>query len=351
MRRSLLFFLLTLTQAVLPAMERSLSGRAGFGAMHDSNVFESFVNAESDQLVRAWIETSGRFRPSRRFGMAVEYSGGLDAYATRSEETRSVHDLAGTVEVGLLPALSCGMELGGRVKSFFRAGRGHSSWHGRPFVRWKPADGLTVSASGWWTGFDFNPGSAFDYRSAGAEASIEATPVRRLTLGACASAHELRFHRKAIAVESPVYSNSLWKPLDAIQKDRVVELGVSVEGYWWAYGRLRVSYESDASNAYGYSYRDPRFEAALAKPLPWGMAVQLVWTSRRKTYEDELSPFLRIRPDAEDETSRQVLLDVSKRLGRAWTARVRVARYRNESPFRDLYYQKDVASVGCAWEF
>ncbi len=85
--------------------------------------------------------------------------------------------------------------------------------------------------------------------------------------------------------------------------------------------------------------------------LPWGLNVRAFWTHRKKTYADGLEALIRIRPDAEDETNSQALLDLSRRFGNGWTGRMRAARYRNESPIRALYYRKTIASLGITREW
>jgi hypothetical protein len=337
--------------APLAAAAAAGSVKLGFGLISDSNVFETEALPESDRLGRLWFDANARIRPSRALGLAVNYSGGVDGYFVHDSESRTVHNLSGFAEVSLNQRAMAGIECQGKVKSFFSPGRGYAAWHAAPFLRWWLLDAVRLKAAGWVAGFDYRPGNVFDFRSSGADLSLEASPFPGFKVLAGMSFSAMTFRRDALDVTLLIFQQGVWIPLGVRQKDRVVEGFITFESYRWAYWLARVSYETSRSNGYGYSYRDPQFDFVFAKLLPWGLNVQLVWMLRRKTYTDPLAPFLQVRPDAEDETHSQAMVDVSKRLKTGWTARFRVARFRNESPFRDLYYQKDIVSLGCTYDF
>jgi hypothetical protein len=329
----------------------SWSAKCSVGLLHDTNVYESFDRPVPDGLGRIWLDAAARFRLPGSVRLSVNYSGGLDVYAAQWQEDRTVQSFSGNAEVPLWGKASAGFELQGKAKSFFRIDRGYATGRAAPFIRLNLFDMAILKASWAATLFDFSPGNAFDYGSSGAELILESSPFPSVRWSLGFASVESRFRRRAVKFIFPEYLISPWIPLGFDQKDRTASYSASVEVYRWAYWLLRFSNETNRSNGYGYSYRDPEVELVFAKMLPWGLNFKLFWTLRRKTYSDPLMPFLQVRPDAEDETSSRTLLDVSKALKERVTARLRVARYQNESPFRNLYYRKDIVSLGCSYEF
>jgi len=338
---------------ILPqfSISKSWSAKCSVGLLHDTNVFESFDRPVADGLGRIWLDAAARVRPLRSMLLSVNYSGGLDVYASRSVENRTVHTFMGYAEMPLWRKAAVGLEVQGKGKSFLLADRDYGTGRAAPFLRLNLFDRALLKASWAASLFDFSPGNAFDYSSRGAEVTLESSPFPRVKWTLGFASHELRFKRRAVKFIFPEYLISPWIPLGFDQKDRITAYSASVEVYCWAYWLLRFSNELNRSNGYGYSYRDPEVELIFAKMLPWGLNFKLFWTKRQKTYSDPLMPFLQVRPDAEDETSSRTLLDVSKVLGEKVTARLRIARYQNESPFRNLYFRKDIASLGCTYEF
>ncbi len=333
------------------SISKSWSAKCSVGMLHDSNVFESYDRPVQDGLGRIWFDAGGRVRPLRPLLLFVNYSGGVDVYAARPVEDRTVHTLIGSAEMPLWGKNVIGMDLQGKVKSFLRLDRGYGTGRLSPFLRLNLFDRALLKASWAVSGFDYSPGEAFDYSARASSIVLESSPFPRVRWSLGFASHELRYKRQAVEWVFPEYRISPWIPLGFSQRDRVTEFSASAEVYCWAYWLLRYSYERNRSNGYGYSYRDPEFEIVFAKMLPWRLNVKLFWTRRAKTYSDPLTPFLQVRPDAEDETTSETLLDVSRTLNEKMTARVRVARYRNESPFRNLYYRKDIASLGFCYEF
>jgi hypothetical protein len=332
-------------------ISKSWSARGSVGLLHDTNVFESFDHPVSDGLGRVWFDAAARIHPLGPVLLSVNYSGGLDVYATRSIDDRAVHSFVGCTEIPFWRKASIGFELQAKDKTFLRIQRGYFTGRAVPFLRMNLFDWAVLKASWVASLFDFNPGSAFDYGSRGAELTLESSPLPRVRWSLGYASYELRFKRQAVKFIFPEYRISPWIPLGFNQNDRITSFSASIEAYCWAYWLLRFSNEADRSNGYGYSYRDPEFELVFSKMLPWGLNLKLFWTQRRKMYSDPFTPFLQVRPDAEDETSSRTLLDVSKALDDKVTARLRLARYQNESPFRDLYFRKDIASLGCTYEF
>jgi hypothetical protein len=332
------------------AHSKSWSATCSIALMHDSNVFESFDGPAGDRLGRVWLDVAGRVRPAGPLFLYGNYSAGMDAYAAHPDENRMVNAFLGLAEIPVRKKTALGVELQGKAKTFLVVKNGYGTWRAAPYIKLTLSDEILLKAAWKASAFDFTPGKTFDYQSHGGSLSLESSPLPGVRLNFCFSSSVLKFKVRALRFDASEPEKPSWIPLGFLRTDRIWECSFSLEAYCWAFWLLGFSYQNDRSNGYGYSYRDPQIEAVVAKMLPWHLNVRLFWTHRRKTYTDPLTPFLQVRPDAEDETDSQALLDVSRKLGEKWTVRFRAVRYQNESPFRNLYYRKVIASLGCSCE-
>lgn len=334
-----------------PASGGQGAARISLAVFGDSNVFESDSAAVPDRIGRVWAEMGGRVRPAGRLALSADYSGGADVYSAHPSETRHVHAAGFSAETGTRKAFSAGAELRGRTKTFLRDGRGYAAWNASPYVRLN-LFGRAVMRLGWSAGgFDYTPSSAFDFRSSEWSAVVESSPLPSVKWSFRACSRSLEFERRAVGRTGLETPEPEWLFLDERQRDRMWETAASIEAYRYALWTCRFTLQGNRSNSFGYSYRDPFLEFGFGKLLPWGLNVRAFWTHRRKTYADGLGALLRVRPDAEDETNSQALVDLSRRFGNGWTGRMRAARYRNESPIRALYYRKTIVSLGLTREW
>ena len=347
-KTTVLFFLLIIHQS---GFSKSWSGKCTASLLQDTNVFESFDKAKQDHLARVWLDGTGRIHPVKPLFLYLNYSGGFDAFAVQTSENRTVHALFGLVEIPLRKKTYLGAELQGKTSVYLKTERNYATWRIAPFLRMQLLDGFQFYLSWTFSAFDYAPGHSFDYRFQNGRLSLESSPLPQVKWSLNVASYVMTYKREALKCLLPSSIEPSWISLGYEQKDRILEYSASFEAFYWAYLLVRFSYENNRSNSFGYSYRDPRIEVIFAKMLPLSLNLKLFWTYRAKSYTDSLAPSLQIRPDAEDETNSQALLDVSRKMNERWTARLRVARYRNESPFRNLYYQKDVASFGCTYEF
>ena len=327
------------------------STRLDASLVQDNNVFESIADPRSDVAGRllADITGDGRLTPSVMF--SFKYKGGLEAYTHHAEENRMIHDLLVRGAYGVHPRISLGLAVQGRSKTFFGAERGYAFYNGSPFIRHALSDRLRGSVFFVLSRLDYTEGQLFDYTQKGWGVGLEWTVTPRINWGIQYTRGTLDFSRQALDYEDIEETIFQWIDLGFRQKDHLQEVSTSLEIYFWALMRLGISYQDNASNSYGFSYRRPKIELLVAKSFPWSLTLRFYWTLLFKDYSDPLQPILQIFPDSENEENSFTLIDLSKDLKHAFSLRCRIGWYRNESPFRDLYYEKTILSCGIARRF
>lgn len=331
--------------------EWNWASRVDLSVVRDNNVFESLSDHSADYAGRILVEFSSTGRPLKDMMLSIHYTGGLEAYWWHTIENRMVNDATTVCEIPLNKRFSIGANFHGRSKTFFHAQRGYRFFQGSPFIRWTSSFGLTGTIFYSQTSLDYAEGSQFDYqyRNGGILLEFAFWPGvqwdLQLTLGA------LHYDRSAFDYEEMTFQTYQWFEKGIQQKDHLKEVSTTLEVYKWALIRIGFSYQKNTSNSYGYSYRCPKIKILAAKSFPWGLTLSLYWTLLLKQYTDSLQPILQLRPDTENEENSFILADLSKDLRNNLSLRFRLGRYKNESPFRDLYYEKNIISVGITQRF
>jgi hypothetical protein len=229
--------------------------------------------------------------------------------------------------------------------------RGYGFYRFSPFLRIQVAHGLTGTLFTHLYSLDQREGTRFDYRYTSGSFSLEWEPSPRIQWELQTTVGWFRFQRNALdyrAIGSNTYE---WVDKGLNQIDRQLEIAIALEVYQWAFIRMRFTYGNIESNSYGYSHYTPRFEIVAAKGLIWDTTLRLYWTLFRKKYTDPLQPILQVHPDTETDENQLMLADLSKDLIENFSLWIRFAWYRNESPFRNLYYEKVRLSAGMSTRF
>lgn len=325
--------------------------RLDLSALYDGNVFESVSGARGDAAALLGAHLQSRCAASRGFSLSLEYNGGLEVYRRYSTESRTIHDFQLGCARRLTPSLSAGLSCQGRAKMFFHAGRGHTLFRAWPSLSWTASPRLTGRVFLLLSRLNDAQGSEFDYRQAGAGVSLERSLADRLSATVQYTVSSFRFSRTALDYRPADPEPGTWVDLGVAQEDTRQEVVTSLELFRGALLHWDLSYTAHQSNRYGDAYRAFRLQFLAAKPLPWRLTTRLYWTVLLKKYTDSLRPVLQVQPDSESEESSYVLTDLSRDLRPQTSLRIRLGYYRNESVFRDHYYEKVVSSAGITERF
>ncbi|HEX9934019.1 MAG TPA: hypothetical protein VGB38_02380, partial [bacterium] len=173
----------------------------------------------------------------------------------------------------------------------------------------------------------------------------------RMLLGLQGVWGKVDYNRQAYGISSRSANFEQWTALGKSQKDPFGECSLQCEWTRWILLRVGLGYEVNRSNSYGYAYQRPKAHVLAVKSTASGWTFGFFWTSLVKRYSDSLRPILQIRPESENEENNVILADVAKTLDRGTSVKMQLGLYRNESPFRNLYYQKTLYSLGLTHSF
>ena len=324
--------------------------RLDLAYVRDSNVFESFTEDQADDTGRLLLDVSGSGRVIHPIAVSFQYKGGIEGYRQYSDENRMIHDGKITCNAPLFRRLSAGLTVQGKTKTFFQTTRGYQISSISPVLRCSLPIGFRLSLIYSHAFLNYSQGTYFDTRYQNGGLLLEYTPFHELAVDIRWSMGTFTYDRNAFEYEF-VDTAYQWMDRGEKQKDRFQEIAVYLEIYHWGLLRVGGSYQWNHSNSYGYSYDCPELHLMFAKELPWNMMLRFYGTLRWKRYRDELLPLLQIRPDAENEESSFLVADLCRDIFKDCSLRFRFGWYRNESPFRSYYYQKNLISFGLTQRF
>ena len=327
------------------------NSRTDLSFVQDNNVLESVTGAVSDITARIFADINGARQLSPSASLSFDYKGGAEAYKAYTSENRMIHDLSTRFLLGILPNLSVGLSLQTRTKTFFQAKRGYILLQGAPSLRWKLGTGSRASLFAAYTFLDYADGAVFDFRRLNAGIRYDLALSSRATWSIQALLGRIAYRRNALDYRPLAEDLYQWIILDADQRDTIREISSTLEFYYVALIRCIGAYQWIASNSYGYSHTRPKLQVIAAKTFPWSLTLRVYWSLNLKNYGDSLQPILQVSPDTETEENSYLLIDLIKDLKDDFSLRLRLGVYRNESPFRDLYYEKTLLSLGLSKRF
>lgn len=328
-----------------------LSSRAGLTMLYDSNVFESVDNAVQDQAGRFFLRLSSKGAFFRRISASVQYSGAVEGYIQNGIDSRMIHQIHGNLWAVMKKDLACGVEIRGRDKSFFRSDRGYRFLYAQPVVQISPNQNWSGRIFYSISDFNYIEGDLFDHTQNGWGISLQAVVNSRITIRLRWSTGLSSYNREAYAYSYINETLFQWMEKGEQQSDRLNEWLLYMEVYYWAFFKLDAGYQVNHSNNYGYSFSRPRINLLIVKSLPGDFTIGLYYMQQWKKYEDSLIPFLQLEPETETEENNYLLFTLDKAITEKNTIQIRWGWYRNESPFRDLYYEKQVISFGFSRAF
>jgi len=322
------------------------NSRADMAYGLDNNIFETLSDPIADYTGRLLYHVNGSGRLTASLWTSVDYQGGVELYSSYSEENRMIHDLSLGLETPLRQGLILGFSAHARDKRFLTIQRGFTQASFSPSMRFSSANGMNTTLYFSLGRLNYFLGSEFDYTNLLGGIRLELGIWPRVTWNFQASGGFSFFNRESYDLRYLGGSIYQWISKDEKQLDRFVEMTTGLEIYQWALFGIQISYQKILSNNYGYSFVCPRLQFIAAKSFVWNLTVRFYWSLYLKGYTDDLKPLLQIWPDSENEENSFWVLDISKDFQKTLSVRLRMGWYQNESPFRDLYYQKRILSLG-----
>jgi hypothetical protein len=321
--------------------------------VHDDNVFETMNGPSPDLTARLLFQCSWKrpLGPGGKTRLALNVQGAVEAYRRYSKENRSLTQAVLGCETPLNGSVRAGFDSDFRFKTFFEPGRGYAFFKVSPFVRCRLRQGWNGTLFFAASRLDFFGGSQYDYTARAGGAGIHWAAGSNLLVSVQCVFGEALYRRQAYGLFNWTKNFEQWRDLGVSQRDPYTEPFLVFEWTKWLFLRCGLGYEISRSNSYGYAFNRPKANVLAVKSFDSGWTFGFCWTSQVKRYSDSLRPILQISPESENEENNCVLIDASKNVGRMVSVKFQAGWYRNESPFRDLYYVKTLYSIGMTRSF
>jgi hypothetical protein len=325
--------------------------RTDFSLVNDSNVLESLDQPRSGQSVRLLLDLQVNPRFSQKQSLSLEYLGGIEGFQQFGNENRAIQH--GTLLYHYLPlkSIAVGTLIQTRWRSFFQVTRGYHWTSGELFLRLYLPYGFRLKFHTSLSQINHARAAEFNYRSRDDGVMVSWSGSPRFQFFTRYYTELRKFDSAAYTLESSDIQDVVFLPKNENHEDLQWKFAAGLEWLSWLLIRLEVSFERQASNSYGYDFERPGFELMVVKTLPWHLALRGYMHYQNTDYLDDLTALVQIHPDTETEESRYLLLDLIRDLNQKTSIRFRAGWYQNESPFRDLYYEKYLFSIGISQSF
>ncbi len=323
------------------------ANRLQLGWETDNNVEESLRHPDEARSLRFIFDSRGH-RYGKLSSLNFSYHSGLQLYWQYASENKLVNEANGKATFKLFPSAEIGLHGGGRLKIFLGKEADYAWGHLTPMVQIALPKDITLQTGCRLEGLDYAQSDYYDYSGPLYYAQIGLPVARGLTLSPQVSLGRLHLNRQAYR---PTQDRRSWLPSTEKQNDR---LGLySLRADWLVEGillNLSYNFETYRSNSYGFDFDKHQFTFMFAKKLA-GILFRGYGTIQKKSYLDALLPFWLLELDTEKEESNFAVLDLSRDFTSFLTLMLRIAWYKNESPWASFYYQKRLINLGTEMRF
>ncbi|MBN2102789.1 hypothetical protein JW835_01975 [bacterium] len=331
-------------------------GRFDISLVQDNNVFETTGSSQADSLgsktdnsVRMGVYLTTVVTSSKHHKFHISYNGGIEGYRRFNSENRIIQHGSFIYCWRAFKHIALGAEAHARDRLFFQTTRGYQWMKGALFTMITLPCGFRVRGYSSLSNMNYKGTDLFDFQSRtdGVKFIWQCSPGFQVFSNY--QTELMKFNRPAYGWDYPTVDGR-FLPKDERQKNLIRNLSFGIEGMCWMLFRIEADYQWQFSNSYGYDYERPCIEFIAAKSLPWTLTLRAYAKYQNKKYADSLEPF-QISPYTENEENTRVLCDLIKDLAVGCSLRLRIGWYLNESPFRNLYYEKTLISIGFSRTF
>lgn len=338
----------TLLLSVLPGFAQTVSpwrysNRIQLAIEHDSNVEES-LNSQNSALANRFVFQTKIKRATRKSHFSIGYHGGLSIYNNYSSENKLINEALCNYNLSLTKRFHVGLKSFGRIKLFLNNEADYVFGNFSPFLQVHLNSNNTFEIGYTNEKLDYANTFQYDFTQNAAFAQFKHRLKNGATLGLLYRSSQYKFDRLTNTL------NLDFSRLDN-QQDQVHFLSLSSDFMCKGFLiNVVVNYERNLSNSYGFENQRFFVNLILAKNVK-SFLLRSYLTWQNKNYLDEFLPTWPTELDSEREQSNFCVLDISRDFSPIITGLVRLAWYRNESPWMSLYYNKTLISAGIEFRF
>jgi len=331
-------------------------GRLDLSLIQDNNVFETIdmfqadsTKPQTDNSIRMGLHLNAAVIHANPHEIRIKYSGGIEGYHRFGIENRLIQHGSLIYAWKILNHITIGMDAQARGRIFFQVNRGYQWIKGEPFVFITLPLGFKIKGHFSLSKMGYNDSDLFNYKSRMDGVMLIWYGSPKFQTFIYYQTELMKFNRTAYGWDHPT-PEGRFLPKDERQSNLLRDVSVGTEWMHWLLCRIEVHYQWQVSNSYGYDYQRPWIELIAVKSLPHEWTFRAYGKYQKKKYTDSLEPF-QISPLIEIEENTHVLCDLIKDISDRHSLRFRIGWYLNESPFRNLYYEKTRISIGFSHDF
>ncbi len=313
---------------------------------NDSNVRESLHHPQAAHSTRFLVNPVIQ-KKGKRLDLFLQYHGGLQLYQTIGGENKLVNEINARVSWRFGSNFAMGLKGFGRLKLFLNRDTDYLWDRTGPYIAWHGGrHGVQLNYTA--EGVDYARIDYFDSHSDyyalnyyyNLRPNFQISPS--FTFGLAAT------NRPAYDFVADLFN---WLRKDEQQQDQIRIYALQLDWLWR--GLLlnaHYGFEDLESNSYGFGYSKHYITFMTAKNVE-GVLLRIYATLQKKNYHDDVRPLWPLELDTEKEESNFFVFDVSRDLSAHTLLMLRLAYYRNESPWANIYYEKFLLHLGFEFRF
>jgi hypothetical protein len=329
-------------------VEQRVSGRVQIGVVHDTNVLEELGDETADQHLSLFGSVNHRLSFGEHVRLESSAQLGLLRYRDVDDDSRVLGQGRWQLSYETREGVAFGgsILLDGRDYADSASTRGYGLFRSEIFLR-GPVGPFVGEVTGGRTLLDYKITPGQEQSGNRIDGAIRRRVLRHVVLGVGAGTGSFRFNRRAVRISSatPVVEGFN-------QRDEFVRVALDAQYLRGIFVALGYAYLDNDSNSFGNSYAYHRVDVTtrlrIRNPdLSLGLSLRL----ESRDYADDLSRFDVINFDSEREENNHVIVELSRPLREDLSVKVRTGWHRNESVFRDRFYERVQVESHLEWQF
>ncbi|GEM_PF-1714539 len=323
-----------------------VKNRFQVGAEIDDNIYESRYDPISEPSLRFLLQTSGNKQFSR-LNFSFRITGGYQGYEKQAREDKFTGESQFSSELKLNNAVFAGINFQWRTKFFIYEPIDYSLLTSNFYTRFVLPLQTALFIFYRPHSLNYRASTFYDFQGTELGLALSKNISRHLVLEASLSQNQLKYQRNIYKLGAPnqlIYQNEQ-------QLDNLSLFSFQASYLSFFLVKLGYFYEDNQSNNFGFSYQKHYWGFNTSKKFFSHYLIQFYLTFQNKKYKDQFGPFFQMQLDTEQEENNCFIIDISRSFTSNISIFLRYGYYKNESPFRSEFYQKQLITSGLEIRF
>jgi hypothetical protein len=323
-----------------------IKNRFQAGAEIDDNIYESRYELVSEPSLRFLLQSCGNKQFSR-LNFNFRITGGYQGYEKQAREDKFTGESQFSSELRLNKTFFCGINFQWRTKFFIYEPIDYSLLTSNFYTRFALPFQTSLFIFYRPHSLNYRASTFYDFQGTELGLVLSKNISRHLALEANFSQNQLKYQRNIYKISLP---NQLIYQ-DEKQLDNLSLFSFQASYLSFLLVKLGYFYEVNKSNNFGFSYQKQYWVFNFSKKFFSDYLIQFYLTFQNKNYNDQFGPFFQMQLDTEQEENNFFIVDISRTFTSNTSIFLRYGYYKNESPFRSEYYQKQLITTGLEIRF